>query len=203
MDYLNSFIRVYFICCLFLLFLSCDKFNEPEQVTSGVNQGRLVLSRRCASGSFNIYNVGTNIHSISGFPQTNTGNKINITGRVSNAAPCYQGPVSFTCSGYVAVDQNTAFICDTGTVHGGSYTAGSSYRTVTSTTGHTVPGGNYTQSVPGRIYSHGVPTSTGRAFLKGEFYNYGNGQKANAYITVGSPSPLAPQAVCRFGFSCL
>ena len=104
---------------------------------------------------------------------------------------------------YVAIDQNRGFVCRTGTVQG--ITAGSSYGTVTSTTGHTVPGGTYPySSVPGGTYSHtGVPVSTGRAFTYGEFYIQGNGQESYAYITVGSSSPLNPQAVCKIGFSCL
>lgn len=196
MDCLNVFIRILSVCCLFFLFLSCDTFrSETETVTSGAAHGRrLVFSKQCSSGSFQVFRQTA--VSGAGLSQLNEGDRVTIQGRVSNSS-CYQGPVSFTCSARVVVDQNRSFICDSGTVQGGGYAYGRPYGTTTTTPGSVTSGGNYT-------YTHGgVPVSTGRAFLGGDFHTFGNGQQAYGRIVVGSSSQSASQAYCVDSFSCL
>ena len=177
----QAFFILFFVFCLF----SCGK-PETKKVTSGTAQIQTaIFSKSCSTGSFKILQnkrVALNADgqpvvssSVSGLNQLKKGDRVSITGRIANASPCYQGAASFTCEAQMLIEQNRSFICEKGSVSGSS---------------------------PSTMGLGSSPPAK-RAFLKGDFHIFGNGQKAYGRIFVGSSSNLVPQASCVISFTCL
>ena len=184
-----SSIKAFFILFFIFFLSSCDQ-PETKEVTSGTAQIQTaIFSKSCDTGSFKVLQktrvaldadgqpVVSSV-SASGLNQLKGGDRVSITGRISNASPCYQGVASFTCEAQVFIEQNRSFICETGSVSGSS---------------------------PVSALGTGSSPSAKRkrAFLKGDFHTFGNGQQAFGRMVVGSSSNLAPQASCVISFFCL
>ena len=181
-----------FVLSLLLLSSCGSGKSKKTNVTSGTSQiQKTIFSKKCASGSFQILKRTTSVlgangqpvassASVSGLAILQAGDKVSIQGRVVDASPCYQGPVSFSCEAQLAIPNNRSFICQKGSVGAGAYTSQT---------------GVYPQT--------GVYSSAGRSFVSGEFHTFGNGQQVFGRIVVGSSSNLVPQATCIMGFSCL
>ena len=183
----KNWINILSILCFVFLLSSCEKLGQSgdAEVGSGIAQAQeLIFSKSCPGGSFAVSkpSTGSTTVSSSGLAQLNRGDQVSISGKITNASPCYTGSVNFDCEATVNIGQNRSFICSSGTVSG-----------VSSAISGT------TTSIPG---TGAVSTTGTRSFLSGQFHTFGNGTQASAAIVVGGPS-IAPNATCHIGFSCL
>ena len=108
---MSNFIKAFFVS---LFLFSCDIIKDrigSEEVKSGVGQVKPpVFSKTCSQGSVKIQKT-----TLTPGPPKN-GEKVTVTGKITQGGCGFNGAVFWTCSAVVQVDTNRIYQCESGTV---------------------------------------------------------------------------------------